>query len=265
MEFLPIAVPAALVLTLLGGGPAPGPAPRSCTSVLGAEVCTSLLLKDGQAVGLEATIPMALIDAVPADAPMVWPPAQLASIPLPAEAKAAFGIDHLAISWEAHGHPPALFMTPHFDFHFYTETPADVQAIDCSDQDKPGTLPTGYVLPDISVPQLGTLVGLCVPKMGMHAVTERETRQTDPFRASLLVGYYGGRPIFFEPMVSRAALLAKQDFALSVPEVAHLPAGVRYPRSVRAVYDAAGRQYRLALTGFGSGPARLESDGATRP
>ncbi|MGD8320959.1 MAG: hypothetical protein PVJ02_10900 [Gemmatimonadota bacterium] len=249
-------VAALIALSLTGAiatvaaNPAPHTTARSCATVLQSQVCTWAVMDGDRPVELDATVPMALVQAVPADAEMVWPPKELASVPLPAEAKKALGIDHLGINWEAHGHPPAHFMEPHFDFHFYNITQSQVGAIDCSDDAKPGVLPAGYALPDVDVPGLGTLVGLCVPLMGMHAMEESETRDPAPFQASLMLGYYAGKPIFFEPMVSRARLLQGADFELDVPAVDDLPAGVRYPTTMRAVYDPAQKEYRLVLTGF---------------
>jgi hypothetical protein len=225
---------------------------RSCATVLGSQVCTWAVMEGSKAVELDATVPLALIEAVPADAEMVWPPEELASIPLPAEAREALGVDHMGINWEAHGHPPAHFMTPHFDFHFYNITPSQVQAIDCEDDSKPARLPAGYALPDVDVPGLGTLVGLCVPRMGMHAMERQETKETDPFQASMMLGYYAGKPIFFEPMVARARLLQASDFELDVPAVDGLPPGIVYPSRLRAEYDATGKQYRLIFSGFSS-------------
>jgi len=54
-----------------------------------------------------------------------------------------------------------------------------------------------------------TLVGLCVPKMGMHAVTTADAERKEPFQASMIVGYSIGKPIFFEPMISKALLMKK--------------------------------------------------------
>ncbi len=68
----------------------------------------------------------------------------------------------------------------------------------------------------------------------------------------MMLGYYAGNPIFFEPMVSRARLLQASDFELDVPAVQGLPAGVEYPSELRAEYDAAGKQYRLVFSGFPS-------------
>jgi hypothetical protein len=223
---------------------------ETCTTVLESRVCAWVTLAGGDPVELGATIPMALIEAVPPDAAMVWPPAELGVIELPAEARAAWGIDHLGINWEAHGHPPATFMTPHFDFHFYSISREAVRGIDCTDVSKPSAIPGGYALPDIDIPDMGTLVGLCVPRMGMHAMPAADAGARDAFGASMIVGYYGGTPIFFEPMVSRALLLERSDFSLPVPSVEGLPEGVRYPSELRAKYDAEKQEYRLVATGF---------------
>ena len=228
------------------------PTSRSCTSVLESEVCTWVVMEGGAAVELGATVPISIVEAVPSDAEMVWPPQQLATVALPAQAKSALGLDHLGINWEAHGHPPTPFLDPHFDFHFYYLSQSEVRAIDCSDDTKPSKLPARHALPDIDVPGLGMLVGLCVPQMGMHAMTEEELEATEPFEASLLVGYYGGEVISFEPMVSRERLLERSDFSPPVPTMENLPAGVHYPTEFRAEYDAARKQYRMVFTGFHS-------------
>lgn len=223
---------------------------KSCATVLGAEVCAWATMDGERVVELLATIPMKLIEAAPPDAPMVWPPEQLGVVELPAEAREQLGVDHLGINWEAHGHPPATFLTPHFDFHFYSITRDATGSIDCADASKPTALPEGYTLPDIEIPDMGTLVGLCVPRMGMHAMPGTDMKTSDAFHASMIVGYYGGAPIFFEPMVSRALLLERADFSLPMPVVEGLPSGVRYPREFRADYDADRDQYVLIASGF---------------
>jgi hypothetical protein len=227
-----------------------GGARRSCDIVRGSNVCTWVKMSGEEVTELGASIPLALIEGVPADEPMVWPPAQMAAVPLPAEARRALGLDHLGLNWEAHGHPPAPFMTPHFDFHFYNMAMQDVGSIDCTDLSKPAHLPERYELPDIDVPGMGTLVGLCVPAMGMHAMPAEDIAGTEAFGASMVVGYYQGKPIFFEPMVSKALLMKRADFNVPMPVVGNLPAGVRYPSQFRAEYDAEGRQYRLIFRGF---------------
>jgi hypothetical protein len=223
---------------------------ETCSPVLETEVCTWVTLDGDVVVDLGATVPIALVESVPTDVEMVWPPEPLGTIPLPAPARTALGIDHLGINWEAHGHPPGPFMAPHFDFHFYSITTEEVRSIDCSDERKPATLPSGHTLPDIDIPGMGVLVGLCVPHMGMHAMTDDLIEGAKPFEASLVLGYYGGTPTFFEPMVSRDRLLEKTDFELDVPAIDGLPAGVRYPSRFRAEYDAGKDHYRMIFTGF---------------
>lgn len=225
---------------------------RTCSVVLESEVCTWVVMEGETAVELGATVPLEIIEAAPADAEMVWPPKELVTVALPEEARVALGIDHMGINWEAHGHPPATFAVPHFDFHFYNITQDEVGTIDCSNDAKPGQLPAGYTLPDVDVPGLGVLVGLCVPRMGMHAMVDHDAHATDAFEASMILGYYAGQAIFFEPMVSRELLMKRSDFSLSVPAIDDLPPGVHYPREFRAEYDGAGRQYRLVFAGFPS-------------
>lgn len=248
------AVAAALTLTLgllaTAATRDSGVTTSSCGPVLGSEVCTWVVMDGGRATELGATIPTALIEAAPSGGEMVWPPRELASVALPAAAREALGLDHLGINWEAHGHPPATFLTEHFDFHFYNVPSDQVSAIDCTDLSKPEHEPAGYSLPDVDVPGMGTFIGLCVPSMGMHAMLADEVDDTDPFTADILIGYYGASPIFFEPMISRALLRTKKDFTAPMPEVTGLPQGVHYPTSFRAEYDATAKAYRLIFTGF---------------
>lgn len=221
-----------------------------CAATLDTEVCTWFVERGGTPLELGADIPLALIEGVAADVEMVWPPQPLAIVMLPAEARRLLGLDHMAINWEAHGHPPEAFLTQHFDFHFFNVGQDRVSAIDCSDSSKPGRIPAGYTLPDFIDPEMGVFIGLCVPQMGMHAIPEHQVHQTDAFDASMILGYYGGEPIFFEPMVSRDMLLRKADFELRLPQVEGLPTGVRYPTTLRARYDGATAAYRMVFTGF---------------
>ena len=246
----------ALCIAVLGAAAAKRVHPpaeyRSCSDVLSAQVCTWAVVQDGDVVELGATVPLSMVEAVTPPPQMVWPPQELATVPIPEEARQALGIDHLGINWEAFGHPPESFTTPHFDFHFYNITSRQVGAIDCTDTSKPARLPAQYTLPDVDVPGLGTLVGLCVPHMGMHAMLDKEVAETAPFEASMMVGYYAGRPIFIEPMISRDVLLSRKTFSIEVPTVRALPKGVRYPTRFRAEYDADRKAYRLIFSGFGS-------------
>ena len=96
-----------------------------------------------------------------------------------------------------------------------------------------------------------TMVGLCVPKMGMHAVTAADVDRTEPFQGSMIVGYNIGKPIFFEPMISKALLMQKQSFDLPMPAV---PGWTGAQASkFHAEYDAQKQEYRLIFSGFSAG------------
>ncbi len=224
----------------------------SCETAFGASVCSWAQVSGSKVVAVGATVPMAAIENTPLDAPMVWPPVFAAIVPMPAEARAATGMDHLTVYWEPHGHPPGPFLTPHFDFHFYTISDAERLAIDCTSKTKPANLPAGYVLPDVDIPGVGMLVGLCVPTMGMHSLVSSEVDATTPFSGTMVLGSYNGKPIFFEPMVAKAKLMEKHSFTLPMSTPPGLAAGVHYPARFEAVYDATIPGYRFVFTGFGT-------------
>jgi hypothetical protein len=222
-----------------------------CDEVFGGTVCTWAQMDGERVVALGATIPLSTIEGAPADAEMTWPPRAAGQLQLPEAAQRATGFTHLTVLWEPHGHPPGPFLTPHFDFHFYSIAPERRLEIDCSDVTKPAGLPEGYDLPDAVIPGIGTLVGICVPQMGMHSLLKSALSATTLFDATMVVGYYRGEVIFTEPMIAREHLLKKQDFTLPTPA---LPAtdGVHHPTEFRAVYDAAGQAYHFEFSGFGT-------------
>jgi len=221
-----------------------------CRPVNGADVCVWGEQSGRTLVAFGATIPLMSIENAPEDAPMVWPPVATATLPLPDAVRSATGFDNLTMFWEPHGHPPQAFLTPHFDFHFNTASIADLQAMDCADSTKPGTMPAGYDLPDVTIPQMGTLIGLCVPGMGMHAMASSELNRPDPIQKTMVVGYYHGQSIFVEPMIARTSLMERRSFDLQVPDAPGRPAGVRHPTRFRADYDSTAQAYRFVFSGF---------------
>ena len=221
-----------------------------CHPYNGADVCTWGRLKGDSLVAFGATVPVKAIEGAPAESPMVWPPKMDFALPLPAAVKSATGFDNLTVFWEPHGHPPGPYLTPHFDFHFNT---TDVSKIDCADSTKPAQIPAAYELPDVALPQLGTLIGLCVPGMGMHSLPSAELHGTTLFQKTMIVGYYHRQPIFVEPMITRATLLERHSFPVDIPAVPDRPAGVRYPTQFRADYDSTAQAYKFVFSGFTGG------------
>ncbi|HSE44849.1 MAG TPA: hypothetical protein VLA89_05930, partial [Gemmatimonadales bacterium] len=162
------------------------------------------------------------------------------------------------VFWESMGHPPGPYLTPHFDFHFYTIGQDQRMAMDCTDLSKPAELAAGYTLPDVTLPppmaaMIGTttLMGLCVPGMGMHSLLTSELEGTGLFRGTMVIGYYQGKPIFIEPMISKEMLLEQKGFELPIPAIPGLT-GNR-PRSFRAEYDTAQKAYRFVFSDFAAG------------
>ena len=203
-------------------------------------------------VGL--TVPIASIENAPTPVTMDWPPKSDAVLDVPEAARKESGFNHFTMYWEAGGHPPGPYLTPHFDFHFYTITSAERMTIDCKDSSKPTALPTGYELPDVPLPPdmakmmgVPALIGLCVPTMGMHSMLGTELASTGTFRGGMVIGFIKGRPIFIEPMLSKGMLMEKKSFDLDIPTVPGIGA---HPTKFHAEWDAAKQSYRFAFSAF---------------
>lgn len=226
----------------------------NCGDAYGGQVCTWAKTQGKNVVEVGAVVPLSSIENAPANDAMVWPPAPIARLELPQAVQQQGGLTELTMYWEAMGHPPGPYMTPHFDFHFYTVAPTEQAAIDCKDLNKPSALPPAYGLPDIPLPPdmakmmgVPTLVGLCVPQMGMHSLLATEMESKEPFRGSMVIGYYHAKPVFIEPMLTKAMLMEQKSFDLPIPAVPGLGA---HPTKFHAEFDAAQKSYRFTFSGF---------------
>lgn len=229
-----------------------------CADAFGAQLCSWARVQGDAIVEVGATVPVASIESAPAEVPMAWPPSTVAVVDLPESVVQKTGLTHLTMYWEPVGHPPATYMVPHFDFHFYRITPDARVAIDCADTTKPATLPEGYTLPDEVLPDdiaamigVKTLIGVCVPEMGMHSLVTAEMEATTPFQGTMVIGYYRGEPIFVEPMLSKALLMERRSFDLALPAIPGLQGD--QPTAFRAEYDAASDAYRFVFSAFSPG------------
>lgn len=226
-----------------------------CANAFQAQLCTWARMQGERVVAVGLTVPAASIENAPDDQPMVWPPVITATLKMPEVAHRTAGLTELTVFWEAHGHPPGPYLTPHFDFHFYTIPRAERSAIDCTDETKPSVMPAGYSLPDVTLPpplaemaRDTVLTGLCVGQMGMHSLLTAELESTETFRGTMVIGYYRGLPIFIEPMLTRSLLLEKRSFDLPIPGIPGM-AGA-YPRAFRAEYDAGRQLYQFVFSDF---------------
>lgn len=192
---------------------------------------------------------------------------------LPAEYTAPFTF--LELNWNPKGHEPdgVYRDVPHFDFHFYTISRAERERIVPSNPEwaaKANDLPSGDYVPPFNVP-LGPPgakpEGFAVPLMGVHwsdlrsAELQRLLGKPEgfkPFTATFIHGSWGGRYIFWEPMITRAHILAKKTTSdpavrdevipISTPARYHVPGS--YPDAYRITWDAEAKEYRIALTGL---------------
>jgi len=226
-----------------------------CADVFQSKVCTWARMRGDSVVDAGAMVPLAMVENAPKEMVMAWPPVASASLALPEAVQQRTGLRHLTVYWEWMGHPPGPYLTPHFDFHFYTISREERTAMDCADLSKPAELPSGYSLPDVALPPpmaaltgVSTLVGLCVPQMGMHSLLTTELESTETFRGTMVVGFYKGKAIFVEPMITQAMLQEQHPFTLPIPSIPGMVGN--YPHSFRAEYDEAQKAYRFVFADF---------------
>ena len=178
----------------------------------------------------------------------------------------------MELDWNPMGHEPAtVYDQPHFDFHFYTVTAAERNAIDptvlgASYQTKADNLPAeneryGFYVP-VSPP--GAPVA-SVPKMGVHWADLRapelqavfgHPENARTFTTTFLHGTWDGRFIFDEPMVTRAFIMgrktatsaASRDSVIALSTAQKYPSAAYRPDAYHVTYDAQAKEYRIALT-----------------
>jgi hypothetical protein len=85
--------------------------------------------------------------------------------------------------------------------------------------------------------------------MGMHSLPAAEFGSTGLFRGTMVIGYYGGKAIFVEPMITKAMLMEKAAFDLPIPSIPGMSGN--YPHAFHADYDAEKQVYRFVFGGSG--------------
>jgi hypothetical protein len=191
------------------------------------------------------------------------------NLPLPTQHASAFKFVELDWNPRGHGAPHA---DPHFDFHFYTISQAERDAIVPSD---PAWVAKARNEPDAaSIPAFyanpATLLGLpaeaiAVPQMGAHWLDLRSPELQGmlghpeayrPFTSTFIYGAWDGQLIFMEPMITRAFIMAKRDAAdpaardeiIPISTSSSYPSGGFRPNAYRVTYDAQAKEYRVGLT-----------------
>lgn len=158
---------------------------------------------------------------------------------------------HVLLNWNPMGHePPGVYDTPHFDFHFYRIDSKQRLAIDPADPEyqrkaerRPGaeSIPARYIMP----------APLAFARMGVHWVdTASPELKGEKFTRTLIYGTWDGEVIFVEPMITRAYLQTKPQFGATLPAPPRGLGDGFYPEGYSVRWDAAKKEYRIALTGL---------------
>jgi uncharacterized protein len=158
--------------------------------------------------------------------------------------------NHMGLNWNPQGHPPPMVYTvPHFDVHYYfisqaqraTMTPADPAFVTkAAMAPAAGLVPPNYVADPQAVPMMGTHY-TDVTSAEYHGQT---------FTNTLVYGYYEGKMIFIEPMMTAAFLATQANQTKAIPVPATYPSAGRYPTSYTVSHDATAKEYRIRLDGF---------------
>lgn len=182
-------------------------------------------------------------------------------LPLPGKTPAPYQL--VELDWNPAGHPPqGVFTVPHFDFHFYTITAAQRDAIDPGNPTfaaEANNLPTGAFVPPFYAVLGPSAAAIAVPHMGVHWLNVRAPELQNllghpelyqPFTSTFIYGSWNGRFTFYEPMVTLAYLLSQPDVTVPISVPSQYAQPGYYATSYRVTYDAQTRQYLVALSGL---------------
>ena len=155
------------------------------------------------------------------------------------------------LDWNPGGHePPGIYDLPHFDFHFYTISLNERNAIDPADPQfnekaarllAPQYTPAMYIAP----------APVAVPRMGVHWVDPTSPELNgQTFTSTFIYGSYDSKLIFFEPMITREFIISRPQFSAEIRQPQQYEQAGWYPTRYTVRWDEADREYRISLTDF---------------
>jgi hypothetical protein len=101
---------------------------------------------------------------------------------------------------------------------------------------------------NLIAPDYQVVPDTAVNMMGVHAIdTTAPEFHGKPFTATFIYGYYKGKLIFLEPMITRAFLSGKPDVTLPVKTPAHYSSPGYYPAAYSVRYDANSKNFMIEL------------------
>lgn len=161
----------------------------------------------------------------------------------PSKAMAA-GYDHAELDWNPHGHDPVqIYGYPHFDFHFYfvgTDELANIVPGPDTVAVDPNYIPKDYFS--------GVMA---VPNMGVHWVDSLSSEfQGQKFTSTFIYGFYHGKMLFVEPMITKEFLESHPDVTLPVKQPKAFASSAYYPTKYSIHFDAGKKEYTVSLDGL---------------
>src|SRR5659263_7657 len=167
---------------------------------------------------------------------------------LPEQASAT-PFNHVGIDWNPKGHvPPGIYDKPHFDFHFYMITPEERNSITATEDDmvKLSKNISSEYIPENYVPTPGG-----EPRMGAHWIDPTSPEfNNQSFTKTFIYGFYDGKMVFVEPMVTKAFLETKPNTSDIIKVPTKYPKKAYYPTRYRVKYDANAKEYTVSIEGM---------------
>jgi len=164
----------------------------------------------------------------------------------------------IGMNWNPDGHPPwEVYGLPHFDFHFYMVSRADIDAhragpcgffIHCDDfkrATKP--VPQKYVHAD------HVSVGATVQKMGDHLIDTQAPEFRKPpikFTHTFIFGADDGHITFYEPMITVEYLQSRPNHCIAIKQPQAWERAGHYPTKYCIRYLPVEDQYTVSLENF---------------
>ncbi|HVE61540.1 MAG TPA: hypothetical protein VNA26_06960 [Chitinophagaceae bacterium] len=163
------------------------------------------------------------------------------------KAKETTAFDHIVIHWNPQGHPPAnIFTTPHFDFNFYTITPAERMAIPpympstaakFDNLPPAGFMPASYAANPGGVPGLGKLWG--------------DHHMQLPFTHTMVHGSYDGKTSFTGPMITKTIIESGTEINMAYEQPQKFAITNKYyPTKYKAYMDTSTHKHYVTLSDF---------------
>lgn len=165
------------------------------------------------------------------------------NLSFPTQASAT-GFDHGEVDWNPHGHDPVqIYGYPHFDFHFY------LAGMDQLSQIVPG--PDTVAVEPQYIPTNYISGVMAVPNMGVHwSDTTSSEFHGKKFTATFIYGFYHGKMLFVEPMITTEFLETHPNVTMDVKQPSAFQTPGYYPTKWSIHYDPNKKEFTVALEGL---------------